>query len=66
MDSEAEVTLTAIIIATSLGKTKQKKSILLKEKKQKKKLLTIFFFFYFYVFSEIYKTYCFEKLPHEF
>ena len=37
MDSEAEVTLTAIIIATSLGKTKQKKSILLKEKKQKKK-----------------------------
>ena len=63
MDSEAEVTLTAIIIATSLGKTKPK------QKKQyfiEKKFFFDFFFFFFdfYVFSEIYNTCCFEKLPH--
>ena len=49
MDSEAEVTLTAIIIATSLGKTKpkQKKQYFIEKKNF---FLTFFFFFFFFNF----------------
>ena len=52
MDSEAEVTLTAIIIATSLGKTKPK------QKKQyfieKKKFFFLLFFFFFFFLTFMY------------
>ena len=47
MDSEAEVTLTAIIIATSLGKTKPKQKKQYFIEKKKIFFLTFFFFFFF-------------------